>query len=153
MVTTRRARMFVSGAALVVLGCSDGLNPFVPGDVYVLRSIAGDPLPAVGGQFGRITVRVVADTLRLLPNGTGVRSNAEFEEFPGDEVLVRRLAPQRSSFTYVRAGDRIEITLECPPEASCVPGPSMVGVLADGILEVERDPPRLGPQVYELVRS
>jgi hypothetical protein len=143
----------LAGTVLAVVACSDGLNPFVPGEVYVLRSIGGDPLPAVAGQFGSITLLVLADTLRLLPNGAGVRAQVEVQDFATDEVLLRDLVPRRSSFTYLRTGDRIEFTLACPPEASCVAGPNMVGLLEGNILEVELDPPRRGPQVYELVKN
>jgi hypothetical protein len=148
---TRRARAFVSGALLtVVIGCSDGgLNPFDIGDLYVLRTVGGEPLPAIVNQVGGVTLRVAGDTLRLRPNGTGIRSLVQLLE-PATSDAPETVRSS-SSFTYVIAGDDLRIDFACPPEASCIRGPHIVGRLDGDLLVAEHQRfPHL-TQIYERV--
>ena len=151
MATRRRVRALIVGAAVAAAAaCSDGLNPFDPADVYVLRTVGGEPLPALGSQHGDVTVHIVADTLRLRLNGSGSHSGVQRIVSPGSGP-DGNLIPQSGDFTYEQVGDRVEITFACPPNALCIRGPHIVGRLVGDILEVELSLGLRVPQIFERV--
>lgn len=57
----------------LAVACGD---PVAPGDIagtYALQRVDGDPLPTVLFTTEYVRVRVLADTLRLNANGTGLQ--------------------------------------------------------------------------------
>lgn len=141
------------GAAALTAGCDDPLRPSEVAGVYVLREVAGDPLPAVELSNESFTIRVLADTLVLEGDGRGTRVRVEeviSAEGPGPVVPVR----DESGFEFRTPDDRIEITLDCPNEvlALCAAGPHLVarrtgdGLRVDGGTLTSRV-----PLVYERV--
>jgi hypothetical protein len=118
------------------------------GEVYVLRSIAGVPLPAEYAPNVEFKGRKLADTLFLNANGTG-ELHSTSEESLGGRVLL-----SDAPVTYQRQGNDLEVSYVCPPNALilCLAPPHLIGkVTASGILFVESRVSR-APLVYERVR-
>lgn len=101
---------------LVLVACHSPLAPLT-GDVYVLRSIAGVPVPAPYAQNPDYVDDIVADTIAFVSDDAGERRTA----------YGRKLGIDRDKFTYTRSGTRVEIWFPCPPNADCVAGPHIVG--------------------------
>ena len=115
--------------------------------VYVLREVAGAPLPAVattspGGVF---TVR--ADTLRLEPDGRGTQVTRMFVDPVDGASIEERWV---SHFTYVLRGDRFELSFNCPPDpiSSCTQPPHDRGTLTGDVLRLEPSMGYKGPRTY-----
>ena len=118
--------------------------------VYVLRSVAAAPLPAVVIDNGYAVVTFVADTLRLRPDGSGVQVIAERTRDAGQpEVEGMQVRPLH----YTVVGNRIEVSLVCPPTALmlCAAPPHYRGTLTTTGLRLERALEYRVPFVYELV--
>ncbi|HJU65579.1 MAG TPA: hypothetical protein VJ596_07870 [Gemmatimonadaceae bacterium] len=131
-----------------LLACSDGLTPAL-GERYLLRTIAGEGLPAVIARTENFTVRVISGTLHLSPDGKGIVSTVREVEGPGESSPTRTRST--SAVSWVRTSDRIELIFTCPPNASCVAPPHLVGRV-DGqrlVFEIAFNEPV--PQVYERV--
>jgi hypothetical protein len=144
------------GTALVaalLLGCdSTGPRP-VSGGVYVLQRVAGNPLPAVLQSTDFVNIRVLADTMLLRSDGTGVISG------------VREIVPREpggpaegphsivTTFHSETSGGEIAITFDCPPAALCIRGPHLLARTADGELTARWGPSMSGqaPLEYALV--
>ena len=132
----------VLAAAVLIMGCSDPLRSAEVAGTYVLRTIDGDSLPATQGSSGPLTdytIVVVADTLRLAPDGSGTLITIEdvVHEGSGGEVERVRLD---ATLHFSTTDDRVEITFLCPPNAlmNCAPGPHMTARPASGGLSVTR---------------
>jgi hypothetical protein len=120
--------------------------------VYVLRTVADAPLPAVVVDNGYVVVRFVADTLRLNPDGTGVQVIVQRARSPDPETPEaeeRWVAP----LEYTLNGDRIEVSLVCPPNALmlCAAPPHYRGTVTPTGLRLERALEYRVPFVYERV--
>ena len=119
------ARLLTLLCLAAPLSCSDSLSPGeVPG-TYVLRNVAGDPLPAVLYTTEFTKIRVFADTLRFTLNGRGsINTFRESEPVKGDGPTE----PFRwqEGFSYRLVDNRIEVTFDCPPNANCLKGPHLV---------------------------
>ena len=120
----------LSLAALLAMGCSDGLAPLEVAGTYVLLSINGDPLPAPAGYQGPAdgSVTVIADTLRLAADGSG--SLVRVEETSSDAQSRYRY---EEPLHYGTTEGGIAITLDCPANAlmQCIAGPHMTARRAD----------------------
>lgn len=125
MTRRRIARTITLLCAAILLACSDSL---APGDVfgtYVLHNVAGDALPALLYTTEFVRIRVFADTLRFTPDGRGsINTLRESEPVKGDGPTE----PFRwqTGFSYKLVEDRIEVSFDCPPNASCVKPPHLV---------------------------
>lgn len=117
-------------AAVILSGCSLHEPRQVEAE-YVLSTVDGEVLPAVIAENELAVVRVIADTIRLYGNGTGVRARVTetTSDVTLDVVEPRPRSPE--SFVYRITGDRFEADFPCPPEASCVAPPHLVGTLSD----------------------
>ena len=79
---TSRASALV--ALLALIACDDPIRPQDVAGTYVLRTVRGQPLPAVLWETDHTQLRVLADTLRLNADGTG--SEAWLLEFTGQHA-------------------------------------------------------------------
>jgi hypothetical protein len=105
----------------------DSPTEFVLGSTYVMRSIAGDPLPAPWAPNDAVTGRMLGSSVLLTDDGKG-RYLATYEHDGGQTFQ------QNSELTYTRDGADIAITFTCPPDALCIAGPHLVGrILEDGL--------------------
>jgi hypothetical protein len=155
-----RARPLAVLAALVLSGAcrSSGApeiegpaSPLADGEtVYVLRTVAGSPVPAVVLDNGYAVVTFLADTLRLQPDGSGVQVVVERTRDSGQpETESSEVRP----LTYTVAGSRIAISIVCPPTALmlCAAPPHYRGTLTPTGLRLERALEYRVPLVYERV--
>ena len=114
----------VASALLGVLGCGDTLSPGDVNGMYVLQTVGANPVPALLPTSSNWQHRVVADTLVLRKDGSGVqvRWSQSFQ------VGTAEPAPARweMGLGYRIVGSTIEITMICPPNALCAAGPHMI---------------------------
>ena len=103
--------------------------------VYVLRTVAGEALPAVLLDNEHATIVSLADTIWLEADGSGVEVATErsTDKGSGMEPIVRR---DERPFTYRLERDRIEIDFECNDVIirSCVAPPHLLGALTEARL-------------------
>ena len=163
----RRAPLLLAAS----IGCSDSTSPagpVLPG-TYVLRRIAGDALPAeLYTTRAGVSVRVIADTLRFMNDGTGTHVQVASFDFA-------EAARGEGAFSWNVDDGRLEITHTCMasamivsahlsavPEATAslasrrctmAPGPHLVARRLDASRMAARDPYQVArePQLYELV--
>ena len=158
-----RAIMVILGAAATA-GCRAAVDPdpFAVGRVFVLQSIAGLPLPAPEAQNAACGSLVVADTLVLYENGTGLRRtvqdvssyqgavNPETCE-PAASAPKRRVTEQQK-FAYRTSGSAIEVEYPCNDViivmASCIAPPHHSGTLTGGSLVFGESRTGRAPLVY-----
>ena len=107
---------------VLLAGCRSTLGPLT-GDVYVLESISGVPLPAPYAQNPDFNGRIIADTIAFISATTGERRTRLEVGSAGETRL------ERADFTYACEGDRVAISYPCPSNASCIAPPHLVGTL------------------------
>ena len=116
----------------VVLAAASGCGAVLePGtyDEYVLRFVAGEPLPAIFVDHEGGTLRILADTLFLTADGTG-REVQRLEFTDKAEGAVQAFTAA-NELTYTAEDGRLEITYECNDvfiATSCVAPPHLVGL-------------------------
>src|SRR5687767_4569931 len=113
-------------------GCHDSLAPLA-GDIYVLQSIAGVPLPAPHVENSIEDMRIVADTIALSANGRGVRRTV-YSGYPAPHDPTR----QEADLTYTRSGGHIEINYVCRDTGDCIAGPHLSGTITDGGMTIDQ---------------
>lgn len=154
-------RLIVS-PVLLVLACgqSDPVPPTGPratpsaaARTYVLRTVAGEPVPAALIDNEHATIITLADTLWLEDDGTGVEVATErsTDKASGAPPVVRTDARR---FTYRLARGRIEVSFECNDVIirSCSAPPHYLGRLTDVRLTLENALSYRTPLEYEQVR-
>jgi hypothetical protein len=136
--TSRRSRAALL-ATVLLAGCGEPLGPEDVAGTYVLRSVAGELLPAVAVASDDATFRIVADTLRLRADGTGRRlTTTEIEPAVapaggnGPEVVRGERALR---FRVVSA--RVEIEYVCGINEMCVAPPHLSGRRGRGELRID----------------
>ena len=150
--------------ALGTLGCRAAVDPdpFATGRVFVLQSIAGLPLPAPEAQSTACGSAVVADTLVLYDDGTGLRRTVEDVPSYQGAVNPETCEPAASSpktrvtrqhaFEYRVSGTAIEVDYPCNDViivmASCIAPPHHTGTLAAGGLVFDVSRTGRAPLVY-----
>ena len=105
--------------------------------VFALQSVGGDALPAVAVDSGHVRITIVADTIRLHPDGIAERHLVERTLSitglpPGEKV---RTSTER--FTYRTEGHRFTGEFACPDFASCVAPPHLTGTLEPAALTLD----------------
>jgi len=135
------SRSMVVIAALAVLGCSPEREPTGTAELrlsetYVLRTIAGDAVPAVFTDHEFATRRILADTLVLANRGMGREVQVlEFLDKTTGEVTTHTAT---YDLTFTVDDGRIEIGYECNDViiiASCIAPPHLAGMVGStGIL-------------------
>jgi hypothetical protein len=140
--------------AFVVGACSDPLGPGDFAGRYQLRSIAGDPLPAVIFQSGTGSHYVISERLEI--------SEADGAVFTRDLEARPQTGPVRpytltSTYRLEVEGDHLLLFFICPPNALCtaeLPPPVRAYREPDGGLRIEglisRGPLRYGPAIVGL---
>ena len=137
-------------AAAGALGCGSPTGFMGAASTYVLRTVAGDPLPAVYSTNEHRTVRVLADTLLLLIGGAGehrVTRQVTSSLSGSTETTVRHVL----ELQWSRDGRRLELGYICPPNALCIAPPHLRGELTDGGLTVSYALGARVPQLFERI--
>lgn len=95
------------------------------GETYVLRSIAGDLVPAVFTESDMVRVRILADTLELAEDHTGreVQHLETFTTVDGSLDTYRSVV----SLTWSMRDGRMTIAYDCPDFAACIEPPHLAG--------------------------
>jgi hypothetical protein len=111
-------------------------------DYYALESVAGVALPAPYAPNPSYNGLLVADSIMFREDGTGHRQAVYQEEnsttrFNSSEAL-----------NWTRSGNRIEVTFVCPPTASCIAGPHLVGTLDGTTITMTESVVMRHPLVY-----
>jgi hypothetical protein len=122
-------------SAAAAIACGDPLAPEEIAGIYALQRVEADHLPTVLYTNEFVRVRVLADTIRLRADGTGMRFGVwEFE--PLQEGLeLENPASGETDLRFETVGANIEIAFVCPPNANCLPPPHLVaGKLSEGLL-------------------
>lgn len=128
---------------LLPLGCRSAgpeptagpsLGPGSSASMYVLRKVAGDPLPAALVDNEHATVLSLADTIWLEPGGSGVEVAIERSTDKGTASTVVYRDERR--FSYQLDRNKIQVSFECNDVIirSCSPPPHLFGVLGKGTL-------------------
>jgi hypothetical protein len=113
-------------AACGLASCGESTKPEVA-EAYVLRSIAGDQLPAVFSDGDFVTLRILADTLFLAADGTGYE--ARLSEMVDKANGSTNRFSSETNFDYLVANGRIEISYECADMGSCIAPPHLAGAV------------------------
>ncbi len=130
---------------LLLSACQDSTAVPAGGSRYALRSIAGNPLPAIYAQNPDVTSRVIADTLLLREDGTG-EWKAVIENFFGGPTHVGS-----AELTYTQRDASITIAFVCDDMGSCLAPPHLVGEIDSSGLEFHLSRISRAPLVYERV--
>ena len=127
----------VASVLMGVLGCVEPLSPDNVKGLYVLQSVGANPLPALMPTTGNWQYRVVADTVVLRKDGSGVhvRWSQSFQSGTAEPAPTR----WEIGLGYRIAGSDIEITMICPPNALCTAGPHMIARRDGDGLRVEAE--------------
>ena len=118
-------RTFHLAVVAFVLGCGDPVEPLAFED-YVLRTIDGDPLPAVFIDNAAVATWILTDTLHLVEDGTGWRRTLTLLVIPGGNPS-ERLSSLETPLTHRVVSGRVEIELACEDTASCIAPPHLAG--------------------------
>jgi hypothetical protein len=151
------ARRIIANSGLAaILACAGSAEQLTPdadlaaGGTYVLRAVAATAPPTVWISNESVSITVLADTLILDGRGQGRRVAVQrYREASVPEPFVRR---EEAALSYVRRGDRIEITLACPDLALCIAPPHFVGRGTSNGLLFETALNYAAPLRYERVR-
>lgn len=117
----------LAGVLLAAAGCSSA-EPRPTSGEFVLQTVNGEPLPAIVLQGEFATVTMLADTILLFEDGTGLRIQRRHVD--DDIVEVPDPGPLRRDvmeFTYRYVDNRFELEYPCPGLALCVAPPHFVG--------------------------
>lgn len=139
---SRKPVLVVAALSLAFLssGCGSPVGPEGSAGIYVLEQINGDPLPAVttAHEFG--VTEILADTLWLETDGTGMRHVTYRSTETGAGSQTYR---SEDPFTYTLNIEGLEIAFECRDVillqrsvgmASCIAPPHFVGTIEpDGL--------------------
>jgi hypothetical protein len=143
---------FVRGLAaslmFAALACQDSLAPTDVAGTYVLQSVATEPLPAEIYRNDYVTIRVIADTLRLRPDGTGTMSGVQVAEPRQEGMAPATPAWWTGQLRFRIVEGDVEVTMICPPDANCVPGPHLTARRLDSGLRVDYALGGRVPRVY-----
>jgi hypothetical protein len=129
--------------SVLTLACQESLGPTDAPGTYVLRRVERDPLPTVLYDNEIYAVRVIADTIRLRPDGTGIISGV-YEAVPLHEGLpAEGPVYSTTSIRYRAVRDQLEIEYVCPDLANCLPPPHLIARRLPSGLTV-----RWGPSLF-----
>jgi hypothetical protein len=151
-----RSFPIVAGIICVTISCGTTTGPIqVPPSTYVLRRVAGDPLPAVLVTTDLVQVRVFSDSIRLSSDGTGTISGVRQTTLLTPGTPAEAPEPITIPIHYRNQIDRLEIDFDCPPQANCIPPPHLIATVQQGGLQVYWAPGITGrqPLEYAVVRS
>ena len=121
---------------LVVLGCSDSLEPEEVAGLYVFEQVGSEALPAVIWESEERTVWVTSGSIRLRADGSGTISGAEQSISRQDGLPPTNTGYSERPIRFRTDGLRIEIEIVCAPNESCLPPPHLVARPTPGGLRV-----------------
>jgi hypothetical protein len=128
-------------------------SPGLTARMYVLRQVAGDPIPAILVDNEHATIVSLADTVWLERDGTGREAATErsIDKGIAGAPVVRR---DERPFSYEVARDRITVSFECNDVIirSCAAPPHLRGVLTSSSLVFHQALHIRTPLVYERVQ-
>lgn len=127
------------GAAAVAAACESPFSPGPPAATYVLAAPAGDTLPVVLWTHEGHTLSVLADTIRLRSDGSGVHVRLQRLQ-PANSETTASPSSTRAPFAYRIVGERIEISYPCPPNANCIAPPHEIGRVTEDAIALESLP-------------
>ncbi len=95
-------------AAMLAVACTAPTEPLVPAGTYALQAFASHPLPAV--TFENVVFRqsIVADTVFISSDGSGIRRLTRLSEFL-DGARAPEQFSQEIAFTVERAGGTLVV--------------------------------------------
>jgi hypothetical protein len=145
----RFAPLLLPAAIIVAIfaACDDPLGPQNIAGTYVLRSVRGDPLPAIFRETNRSQLHVLADTLYLERDGTGR------EVWLLESIGLHGSGPERSEreLTFHVQGTHVEGSYPCGPLEICVGVITLSGHVTASGLRLEQAAYAEGPLVFERV--
>ncbi len=124
-----RVRIFLCTllAAFAAAGCeSSTLSSDDARGTFVLETYDGNVLPTPVSDAGVETRVLLADTMRLGSGGAGTLLRVVRVDFD-DPTRPDQHDVFTASFQYRIRDSRLEITVNCPPDALCAPGPHDIG--------------------------
>jgi hypothetical protein len=159
----RSVNRLILSPVVLLLACSQSdpapptgprAAPSATARMYVLRSVAGDPVPAVLIDNEYVTIVALADTIWLEADGSGIEVATEraTDKASGTPPVV---SSDERPFSYDLAGGRIEVSLECIDVIirSCVAPPHYQGGLTEARLTLDRALHYRTPLSYDRVPS
>jgi hypothetical protein len=142
-------RSFIAGLLLSspLTACDDPLSPRDVAGTYVLRSVRGDPVPAIFHESAQSQLHVLADTLRLALDGTGT------ETWLLESTGLYASGPQRieRSLRFELRDGWIEAVYPCAPNELCAGVITLRGQVAGAELRADVHPYGVGPLVFQRV--
>jgi hypothetical protein len=152
-----RAQRFLAVLALIfglAVGCGTTTEPTaLAPSTYVLRRVAGDPLPTVLYQNEVLEVRVLSESIHLQSDGTGTISGVQESRLLTSGTPADPPEAVAIPIHYRKQLDHLEIDFDCPPNAICVPPPHLIGALHGSSLQVYWSPGMTGREPLEYVRE
>ena len=121
---------------LLAAACTDPVSPDGLQGTYVLRTVAGEPLPRVAWSTELDgTATILADTIRL--DGRGGASRRTVVHRTANQWMPETTYDAQRRLEYAVSGARIEIgwLAPCDDTAACVA--NEVGVIGDGGIRLE----------------
>jgi hypothetical protein len=122
---------------MAATACENTLAPEAVAGTYVLTAVGNNRLPTELYRTDYVIVRVLADTLRLNSDGTATSSTNRSVESRLSGVPDSGSEHVVTPAHYLTRSGRVEITFDCPPNASCIAGPHLIGVPSIGGLDVD----------------
>jgi hypothetical protein len=134
-----RTRLTTGLLASLLLGTaacsSDPLRPVDVAGIYALQQVGSDPLPTVLYESEYARVHVLADTLRLNADGTGIRTSVLTTEPLREGIAGSDGERVERQLYFELAFGRVLVTFVCPPNANCAPVPPYVARrISNGLL-------------------
>jgi len=117
MIRIPRLALSLALGAVLAAGCDR--SPLSPGEVagrYVLVSVNGAPLPAVVSETPDVTTVILADTLQLSGDGTGVE--LRLERFTTHPAGVTSEESSTLPLKFRSVGGSLEIGYLCSPDGT-----------------------------------
>lgn len=150
MFASLRLQLAFPALVALTLSCTGDLGPAVGSSTYVLREVAGDPLPTVlaSNEFGSIIV--YSDTIRLRHDGTGTISGVRAFEPLQAGIPIEEPTWGTADIRFQARWDRTEIAYVCPVNANCAPPPDLIAAQQGPHLHVIWGPSLRGrsPMIY-----
>ena len=156
---TRIGATCLLGAGVAGCRAPEGTGPVsLPeqrsGSTYVLRSVAGTPIPAPLVEREDLTIVILADTLWLRADGTGLKGVVE-RYIDHTTGAAGELLASEHPFTWQERSGRLEVAFECRDVIlrQCLAPPHYVGSIGGSGIMLESRTYGRGPLHYERIQD